>query len=122
MHEQWLFRPANDEKPFAFARDYYTLRKKPGTSFALGKAIKLTLNSLYGKTAQSVGGSNGKAPVTANPYYAAAITANCRMRLLVAALHSPHDMVMFSTDGIISRKKLKKLPRAKDNDAGESRN
>jgi hypothetical protein len=42
-------------------------------------------NSIYGKMAQRVGGSltkdGWKAPPTANPYYAAAITANCRRRL-----------------------------------------
>ena len=119
VREQWLFHPANDKKPFARVRDLYDLRRKTDKRDTLNKVIKLVINSIYGKMAQAVGGSNGKPPATACPYYAAAITANCRMRLMLAALHAPHDIVMFSTDGIISKAPLEGLPRVRDNDAGE---
>ena len=119
VREQWLFSPANDEKPFAFIRDLYALRAKTPKTDTLNKAIKLVINSLYGKTAQSVGGSRGKAPATACPYYAAAITANCRMRLMLAALRAPFDIVMFATDGIVSTRPLEGLPRVRDIDAKE---
>jgi hypothetical protein len=47
-------------------------------------------------------GNDGKPPPTANPHYAAAITAWTRAQLLKAALHDPHSIVMFATDGIIA--------------------
>jgi DNA polymerase type B, organellar and viral len=113
---EWTFEPANDARPFAFVEALYQLRAKTPASDPLNKAIKLCLNSLYGKTAQSIGGAKGKPPVTACPYYAAAITANCRMRLMFAALSAPNDIVMFATDGIISLRELT-LDRVMDCDA-----
>ena len=77
------------------------------------KAIKLPINSVYGKLAQSVGGAQGKAPSVANPYYAAATTAYCRRRLLEAALLDPHAIVFFATDGIVSTRPLSGLARVK---------
>ena len=62
--------------------------------------IKLFINSIYGKLAQFVG-EKGKVPKTANPYYAAAITAYGRRRLCEAALVDPHAVVFFATDGIV---------------------
>ena len=117
---QFLFTPANDEKPFAFVRELYDLRARTPKTDTLNKAIKLCLNSLYGKLAQSVGGGEGKPPPSACPYYAAAITANCRMRLMLAALLAPYDAVMLATDGIISTKELQGLPRVIDTDANEN--
>ncbi len=76
------------------------------------KIIKLVLNSLYGKFAQAVG-ERGKTPRDANPYYAAAITANCRRRLMEAALLNPHEIVFFATDGIVSTGELVGLARVK---------
>lgn len=73
------------------------------------KVIKLILNSVYGKLAQFVGSSN-KVPNCANPYYAAAITAYCRRRLLEAALIDPTAIVFFATDGIMATRPLHHLP------------
>ncbi len=72
------------------------------------KVIKLILNSVYGKLAQFVGSSN-KVPNCANPYYAAAITAYCRRRLLEAALIDPTAIVFFATDGIMATRPLHHL-------------
>ena len=78
------------------------------------KYYKLPPNSIYGKMAQRVGGSETKdgwkAPSTANPYYAAAITANCRRRLVQAGLLDPHAVVAFMTDGIVTTRRLEGLP------------
>ena len=76
------------------------------------KTIKLPLNSIYGKLAQSVGGE-GEAPSVANPYYAAATTAYCRRRLVEAALIDPHAIVFFATDGIVSTRPLSGLERVR---------
>ena len=88
--EEWNeFIPGNDEKPYAFVQELYEMRRVAKTKKEydiVEKAIKLTLNSLYGKTVQSVGGDEDNAPSCACPYYGAAITANCRSRLVEAAI------------------------------------
>ncbi|MGB6709574.1 MAG: hypothetical protein WBE85_05305, partial [Methylocella sp.] len=78
------------------------------------QAIKLALNSLYGKTVQSVGGDEETPPSCACPYYGAAITANCRARLMEAAIIDPYSIVAFMTDGIVATRELTGLLRAKE--------
>jgi hypothetical protein len=68
--------------------------------------IKLSLNSLSGKAAQSVGGNETAPPRTACPWYAAATTAGTRRRVMEAALQNPHAIVQFSTDGVVSLEPL----------------
>jgi len=103
------------------------------------KVLKLILNSVYGKLAQYVGSAD-KVPKCASPYYAAAITAYCRRRLLEAALIDPRAIVFFATDGIMATRplhhltpgsrpgadagvvncpKARSLPRAKDESLGD---
>jgi hypothetical protein len=77
------------------------------------KVLKLILNSVYGKLAQFVGSSK-KVPNCANPYYAAAITAYCRRRLLEAALIDPRAIVFFATDGILATHPLHHLEKPID--------
>jgi hypothetical protein len=117
------FIPGNDERPYAFIVRLFEMRlaakdaeRATGIYDIVEKTIKLTLNSLYGKTCQSVGGDDGKAPACVCPYYAAAITANCRSRLLRAALIDPHAIVSFMTDGLVSTRELVGLPRVKVKD------
>ena len=73
------------------------------------KVLKLILNSVYGKLAQFVGSSN-KVPNCANPYYAAAIAAYCRRRLIELAMVDPSAIVFFATDGIMAIRPLHHLP------------
>jgi len=116
--EEWNeFIPGNDERPYAFVANLYKMRREAKDAKVydiVEKAIKLAINSLYGKTAQTVGGEKGEPPKCVCPYYAAAITTNCRARLMQAALLAPYNIVSFMTDGIISTRELKELPRAKD--------
>jgi hypothetical protein len=84
----------------------------------LEKVIKLILNSLYGKTAQSIG-TVGEIPNCSNPFYAGAIPAGTRARLLKAALHNPHGVVFFATDGIMSIGPLEGLKTVEDKVLGE---
>ena len=109
-----FFEPAkNAQEAFPWVRYYYALRQEivrkneSGSYDLTEKVIKLgPLNSVYGKLAQSVG-TFGKAPSTACPWYAAAITAGTRAQLLRAALTcKPGSIVAFQTDGIISESKL----------------
>jgi hypothetical protein len=99
-------------RPYAFIPGYYEerarlRREEPGN--VAEQNIKLTLNSLSGKAAQSVGGSEDKPPATACPWYAAATTAGTRRRVMEAALQAPHEIVQFSTDGIVSLAPLVEL-------------
>jgi hypothetical protein len=92
-------------RPYAFIPRLYEERarlrsEEPGN--VAQQTIKLCLNSLSGKAAQSVGGSEDKPPATACPWYAAATTAGTRRRVMEAALQNPHAIVQFSTDGLVS--------------------
>jgi hypothetical protein len=118
VKEAWIFTPSDaSEKPFAFLHEIYRQRmqyKRAEPYDAREKYYKLPPNSLYGKMAQRVGGAQTedgrKPPSTANPYYAAAITANCRRRLVEAGLLDPHSVVAFMTDGIVTTRRLEGLP------------
>ncbi len=124
IEEYWEFNPDKQNRsnirPFSFVEELFRKRRKikedserTGNYDIREKAIKLSINSVYGKLAQSVGGGNGKAPSVANPYYAAATTAYCRRRLLEAALLDPDAIVFFATDGIVSTRLLQGLARVK---------
>jgi hypothetical protein len=115
VKKAWIFTPIDpNEKPFrGFLNDIYKQRvqyKRAVPYDAREKFYKLPPNSLYGKMAQAIGGyetpHGWKPPPTANPYLAAAITANSRRRLVEAALTDPHAIVAFMTDGIVSDKRL----------------
>jgi hypothetical protein len=128
VKEAWLFMPRDaSEKPLDFLNEIYDQRMqyKRATPYdAREKFYKLPINSIYGKMAQRVGGSmtvdGWKAPPTANPFYAAAITANCRRRLVEAGLHDPHAVVAFMTDGIVTTRRLESLSNVV-NEGEESR-
>jgi hypothetical protein len=122
VKQAWIFTPRDASlKPFAFLKEIYRQRMKYKFAVpydAREKFYKLPPNSIYGKMAQRVGGSETKdgwkAPSTANPYYAAAITANCRRRLVEAGLLDPHSVVAFMTDGIVTMRRLEALPNVVD--------
>ena len=124
IEEAWVFEPSMKAAPMSGHSNSYatSLSKRrqikdkadrTGRYDIREKTIKLALNSIYGKLAQSVGG-DGKAPTVANPYYAAATTAYCRRRLIEAALLDPHAIVFFATDGIVSTRPLIGLARVQE--------
>lgn len=104
--------PGMTERPFAFVLDMYRQRaalKAAGKPEQL--ALKLALNSLYGKLAQSTGATvesgEWKYPPFHEPVWAGYITAFTRARI-AQALHSvPIDMVIATeTDSVFSRAPL----------------
>jgi hypothetical protein len=102
--EAMFFVPATDEKPFAFVQELFDLRASiiaENKDDVRGVILKLAINSIYGKLAQSVG-RRGDPPAFASPWMAAAITAGTRRMLLEAALTAPDSIVCFATDGIVS--------------------
>jgi len=115
----WIFEGRANHRPIEFVRDLFLKRRtikeeadRAGRYDIREKTIKLCVNSIYGKLAQSVGG-DGEAPSVANPYYAAATTAYCRLRLVEAALIDPHAIVFLATDGIVSTRPLNGLARVR---------
>lgn len=94
-------------KPFGFIPELSRKRQEyKADGNGAEKALKLALNSLYGKTAQQVGARDGKPP----PYFALPwagwITATTRARLVRAAMTDPHAIIAFATDGIYSTRAL----------------
>jgi DNA polymerase type B, organellar and viral len=91
-------------KPFAWVKDLFDYRAeliKANRNDVRAIVIKLMLNSIYGKFAQGIG-SFGRLPKYACPWYAAAITAATRRKLMSAALTNPKSVVAFTTDAMVT--------------------
>jgi DNA polymerase type B, organellar and viral len=101
----WEFRPETEIKPFDFLRQLFEYRASLSKSDITQIVIKLGINAVYGKMAQRIG-NFGKVPALANPFYAGAITAWTRRKLMEAAMNDPDAIVMCATDGIISQRPL----------------
>ena len=103
MYEKYQFVPSTDYRPFAFVRDLYLKRleyKRQGMGAQL--ALKLAINSFYGKTAQTAGYQrrNGRKPPFYNLAYAGLITSWTRARMFDAAMQNPKSVIAIATDGI----------------------
>lgn len=100
--EEWIsYEPCDCPPPFRGERKLYEDRLRVGKNTMGGKARRLVYNSLYGKTAQSVGSAK-----FANPFYASLITSTCRTYILNAIATHPHgesDVLMVATDGVVFR-------------------
>lgn len=99
--ESWEYVAHCECRPFEWVGDLYAYRRRVGKTNK-GNAIKLVLNSLYGKMAQSVG-----QPKWANPVYAGLITANTRALIIDACKQVPaRNVLMIATDGIFTDEPL----------------
>lgn len=97
VHDAWVLDTHCTCQPFAMVNTLYTMRVSLGKNSALSVVLKLALNSLYGKLAQSV----GAAPY-ANPIWAGLITAITRARLIDAYRGQEDKVFMLATDGIFT--------------------
>ncbi len=92
--EAMFFVPATDEKPFAFVQELFDLRASivaKDEDDARGVILKLALNSIYGKLAQSVA-RKGDPPAFASPWMAAELAPNAGpVRPGKFRLHLPPD-------------------------------
>ena len=126
LAEAWQFIPINDAKPFGFIEEIFKRRARidaqnkeakaawlrngmhgPEPYDATEKILKLGMNSVYGKTAQAVGSD---VPKTANPFFAAAVTAGTRAMMVDASSADPDAVIAFATDGIFSVRELPLKP------------
>jgi hypothetical protein len=106
--------------PYEFMKSYYNKRReliKAGD--AAEKAIKLGLNSSYGKTAQSAGYNpeTGRKPPYHNLAYAGYITSATRAKIYLAVMQKPESVVYIATDAICSTEELD-LPVTSDKELG----
>lgn len=96
---EWVaYAPCDCKPPLWQVKHLYQMRLDIGKKSSLGKAAKTTNNSIYGKTAQSVG-----MPQYANPVYASRITSGCRRMILDAIATHPggkSNVVMVATDAV----------------------
>src|SRR6266576_247335 len=104
--EGWTYTTKCQHKPFGFipARAEYRLKLKAEKEPA-AKPLKLGLNSLYGKTAQTL----GKNPPYQNFFWAGLITAITRAKLLNAIRCCSGTVYSVATDGLISSVEIDQL-------------
>jgi len=100
FRQGWVYERHCDCSWFSFVEGVYAERQRIGKG-AKGYVLKLALNSIYGKLAQSI----GYAP-WANPVWAGLITAGCRAMLIDAYRQNPDHCYMLATDGIFMGKPL----------------
>lgn len=113
VDEWWEFLPLTNEKPYAFLKDLYEQRARwKANNNQAEKALKLGMNSLYGKHAQHVGWTTDrvtgqrKPPSTHQLEYAGFTTAYTRAALWLQAMQNPDAIIAFQTDGIYSSERL----------------
>lgn len=111
VYDGYVWEPECDHKPFANIPELYELRKEYVTQGnGIEKVIKLILNSLYGKTAQSVGWSEKNGIPQPPPFqcfiWAGLITSGCRAMILDGIMQPDADVVSIATDGILSRTRI----------------
>jgi len=104
--EAWIYDTDCDHKPFLDVAQYYIQRLAWGKE-GRGIVVKLGMNSIYGKLAQSIG---DKPPFQCF-LWAGMITSGCRAQLL--QLVGQGSILMTATDGIVSEKRLE-LPKPRD--------
>ena len=95
--EQALFLFDDGTRPFEWVEEFYLLRKRLGKDLE-GYPIKLALNSLYGKFAQSIGN-----PKFAHPIIATLITGLTRAKIID---NLSDQVFMIATDAIFASKPL----------------
>lgn len=125
LYDGWVWESECDHKPFDQSRLDTNGRQLFSVQFLYDerkvlkaahdgaeKVLKLLINSIYGKTAQSIGGEFGpdgiwKPPAYQSFIWAGLITSGTRAMILDAVMQS--DTVSIATDGILSRTPLAKV-------------
>lgn len=98
----WSYIKLCDHRPFDWIPEIYAERQRLGKS-SKGKILKLGMNSLYGKMAQSVGN-----PRFASAIYAGMITAKVRALMSRICAEYGESVVMIATDGIYLDRPIEK--------------
>lgn len=107
--EGWEFVEESEERPFAWLAENYAIRKeykRNGNPAQL--ALKLQMNSMYGKLAQRVGWNQEKMmpPKWHQLEWAGWVTSYCRAMVFKAGLHAGTDLVSYETDAVYTTKRI----------------
>lgn len=97
--EGWRFVETSQERPFAWVGAVYQARKGHGPKSGAGKALKLGMNALYGKTCQREG-IFGRVPTFRNWAWAGYVTSYVRAHLWRKTDGFRDKVISFATDGI----------------------
>jgi hypothetical protein len=105
----WIAKKCCDHKPYEWVETIYNFRAElRPISVTLGIPLKLAINSLYGKFAQSIGAAPYRDYLSAG-----LITAYTRAKLIEAIGTLPpwerDEVLMLATDGIYTMTPLPKL-------------
>lgn len=102
IRQAYRFVPAEDNLPFDFVNDLFQERRRAKEQgLASEKALKLGLNSLYGKTAQGYSKSKNGPPYR-NYFWAGYVTSQCRADVFRVCMQNPEAIISIATDGITS--------------------
>lgn len=103
VHYGYELITTTDHKPFGYIVEMYERRRK-WKELGLGgeKALKLGMNSGYGKLAQRIGAEEGKRPKWHQIEWAGMITSATRAQLWEAIRQSPQNIIAVETDSIAS--------------------
>lgn len=100
--ESWAYTTECEHSPFGHVPELYARRKEMKAEGHLGeRVIKLGINSLYGKTAQSVGSRKFASPVWAGVITSTA-RAMCMDAITLAGNGQVPAVVMVATDAVYS--------------------
>lgn len=117
FREAWVYTTTCSCKPFEEVPHYYRERVRIGKE-GPGIVYKLALNSVYGKTAQSIGNALFQCWA-----WAGLITSGCRAQALrlFPMFRSLSDILMIATDGLVARHRIE-TPVPLDTGTYECRN
>jgi hypothetical protein len=107
IHESWSYVTDCDCRPMGWVEDMYKFRLElKARGSAAEKALKLGMNSFYGKFVQKAGYQRGRRiPGYHSLAYGGYITSSNRAQLYRAAIQHPTDVLMFATDAFYSTRK-----------------
>jgi hypothetical protein len=111
VHEGWEFIEDDPtDRPFAWLAENYAIRKQYKLQHNPAQlALKLQMNSMYGKMAQRIGWNEEKltAPKWHQLEWAGWVVSYCRAMVFHAALYAGNHLVAFETDAVFSTKPLR---------------
>lgn len=105
IHEGWEFVENSDDRPFEWLAQNYELRQKYKREGNQAQyALKLQMNSMYGKMAQRVGWNEARntPPKWHQLEWAGWVVSYCRAMVFQASLLAGTNLVAFETDAVFS--------------------
>lgn len=103
IRETWTYVPPSTARPWRWVGDVYALRADwKAAGVGAEKILKLGLNSLYGKLAQTLGGSLERAPGWHSLEWAGYITSRTRAHLFRTAVAAGDAAVAIATDALFT--------------------